>query len=69
MNVTVDLSDALSFRSISAWRKDYTATPIDFDALPAVDLDVPGIYDNEQISQELQLLYDKGPLSALQGFY
>ncbi len=69
MNIKVDLSDALTFRSISAWRKDYTATPIDFDALPAVDLDVPGIYDNEQISQELQLLYDKGPLSALLGFY
>jgi iron complex outermembrane receptor protein len=69
MNVRIDLSDELTFRSISAWRKDYTATPIDFDALPAVDVDVPGIYDNEQISQELQLLYDKGPLSALLGFY
>ncbi|WP_120716982.1 TonB-dependent receptor [Tsuneonella amylolytica] len=69
MNVRVDLSDALTFRSISAWRKDTTDTPIDFDALPAVDLDVPGIYNNEQISQELQLLYDNGPLSALVGFY
>jgi iron complex outermembrane receptor protein len=69
MNVSVELSDALTFRSISAWRKDYTATPIDFDALTAVDVDVPGIYANEQISQELQLLYDQGPLSALLGFY
>ena len=69
MNIKIDLSDALTFRSISAWRKDYTATPIDFDALPAVDVDVPGIYANEQISQELQLLYDQGPISALFGFY
>ncbi len=69
MNVSVELSDALTFRSISAWRKDDTATPIDFDALPAVDLDVPGFYRNEQISQELQLIYDKGPLSILTGFY
>ncbi|MGN3974879.1 TonB-dependent receptor [Tsuneonella sp. SYSU-LHT278] len=69
MNVSVDLSDAFTLRSISAWRKDDTATPIDFDALPAVDLDVPGIYRNEQISQEFQLLYDRGPLSALVGFY
>jgi iron complex outermembrane receptor protein len=69
MNVAIDISDSLTFRSISAWRKDNTATPIDFDALPAVDLDVPGLYLNEQISQELQLLYDKGPLSALLGFY
>ncbi len=69
MNITVDFSDALTLRSISAWRKDATATPIDFDALPAVDLDVPGIYRNEQISQELQLMYDKGPVSALLGAY
>ena len=69
MNVTAELSDAFTLRSISAWRQDDTATPIDFDALPAVDLDVPGIYKNEQISQELQLLYDRGPLSGLVGFY
>lgn len=69
MNVKIDLTDALTFRSISAWRKDNTKTPIDFDALPAVDVDVPGIYRNEQISQELQLLYDQGPISALLGFY
>ncbi|MXO75248.1 TonB-dependent receptor [Altererythrobacter aerius] len=69
MNISVDLSDALTLRSISAWRKDYTATPIDFDALPAVDVDVPGIYANEQISQELQLLYGQGPISALVGLY
>ncbi len=69
MNVSAELGDALTFRSISAWRKDTTLTPIDFDALPAVDLDVPGIYRNEQISQEFQLLYDNGPLSGLLGFY
>lgn len=69
MNVSADLSDSVTVRSISAWRKDTSNTPIDFDALPAADLDVPGIYRNEQISQEFQLLYDKGPLNALVGFY
>jgi len=69
MNVTAELSDSITLRSISAWRKDDTFTPIDFDALPAVDLDVPGAYFNEQISQEFQLLYDSGPLSGLLGFY
>ncbi|WP_390612731.1 TonB-dependent receptor [Qipengyuania thermophila] len=69
MNVTVDLSDTLTFRSISAWRKDDSASPIDFDALPAVDLDVPAFYRNEQLSQELQLIYESGPLNALLGFY
>jgi iron complex outermembrane receptor protein len=69
MNVTAELSDSVTLRSISAWRKDNSETPIDFDALPAVDLDVPGIYRNEQVSQEFQLLLDKGPLNGLLGFY
>ena len=69
MNITANLTDTLTFRSISAWRKDDTATPIDFDALPAVDLDVPGLYLNEQISQEFQLLYEGDKLNGLVGFY
>ncbi|WP_373490150.1 TonB-dependent receptor [Parasphingorhabdus sp.] len=69
MNISANLSDTVTFRSISAWRKDDTATPIDFDALPAVDLDVPGLYLNEQISQEFQLLYEGDKLNGLVGFY
>ncbi|WP_230080017.1 TonB-dependent receptor [Alteripontixanthobacter maritimus] len=69
MNVSAELSDTVTLRSISAWRKDETFTPIDFDALPAVDLDVPGGYFNEQISQEFQLLYESDRLSGLVGFY
>ncbi len=68
-NAEINLSDALTLRSISAWRKDDSASPIDFDALPAEDVDVPGIYRNEQISQEIQFLYDSGPLSAILGGY
>lgn len=69
MHVEIEASDALKFRSISSWRKDSSASPIDFDALPAVDVDVPAYYFNEQLSQEFQALYDKGPISALLGFY
>ena len=69
MNITANLSDALTLRSISAWRKDTSYSPIDFDALPAADLDVPGAYFNEQISQEFQLQIDAGPLNGLLGFY
>src|SRR3546814_15373503 len=36
MNVTAELSDTVTLRSISAWRKDRSATPIDFDALPDI---------------------------------
>ena len=59
----------MTLRSISAWRKDDSASPIDFDALPAVDVDVPAFYFNEQLSQEFQLLYDSGPLHGMLGFY
>ena len=69
MNISVDLSDSLTLRSISAWRKDDSFTPIDFDALPAADVDVPGGYFNEQISQEVQLLVDAGPFSGMIGGY
>ncbi len=69
LNISAELSDTVTLRSISAWRKDDTATPIDFDALPAVDLDVPGFYRNEQISQEFQILYEGERLKGLIGFY
>ena len=62
-------ADGILFRSITAWRKDESSTPIDFDALPTVDVDVPGRYKNRQLSQELQLLIDAGPLQGLIGGY
>jgi iron complex outermembrane receptor protein len=70
MNASVELGSAFTLRSITGWRKDDSASPIDFDALAAIDFDVPAIYRNEQFSQELQVLYDDGgPLSALFGAY
>src|SRR3954453_23285769 len=64
-----ELSDWLKFRNITAFRKDVGYTPIDFDATPFVDVDVPAIYRNRQFSQELQLVADKGPLQGVVGFY
>ncbi|ESZ85406.1 MAG: TonB-denpendent receptor [Blastomonas sp. CACIA14H2] len=69
MNISAELTDTLTLRSISAWRKDDSFTPIDFDALPAIDVDVPAVYRNEQISQEFQLLYEGERLKGLVGFY
>jgi iron complex outermembrane receptor protein len=65
----IGLNDWLKFRTITAYRKDRSETPIDFDATPAVDVDVPAIYKNHQFSQELQLVADKGPLQGVAGFY
>ena len=69
MNIAANLTDTLTFRSISAFRKDTSFTPIDFDALPGVDVDVPALYANEQLSQEFQLLYEGDRLQGLVGFY
>ena len=62
-------TDWLTLRSITAYRKDHSSSPIDFDALPAADVDVPGIYRNDQLSQELQVLVDTGNFHGLFGFY
>ena len=62
-------SDWLTFRSITGYRKDDSATPIDFDALAAVDLDVPAFYNNKQFSQEAQWLINTGGFNGLVGLY
>ena len=67
--VEVQPWDGWTLRSISAYRRDRSNAPIDFDALPAVDVDVPAVYRNRQISQELQVLYGSGPFNALFGAY
>ena len=63
------LSEHLTLRDILAYRKDKSHTPIDFDSLPAADVDVPAIYRNRQFSNELQLLYESDKLQGLVGVY
>jgi iron complex outermembrane receptor protein len=69
MAVTAKLGGGFTLRSISAWRKDRSFTPIDFDSTPSVDVDVPAVYRNEQTSQEFQLAYSSDKLNGLVGFY
>ncbi len=63
------VSDTITLKNILAYRDDFTETPIDFDSLPIVDLDVPAIYDNSQFSEEFQVLYEGDRLSGVVGFY
>nr|WP_295660911.1 TonB-dependent receptor [Polymorphobacter sp.] len=63
------LSAAFTLKSITAYRRDKTSTSIDFDSLPAQDVDVPAIYKNKQFSQEGQLLYSSDRLNGLVGVY
>jgi iron complex outermembrane receptor protein len=69
LSVNAKLTDNLTLRSISAWRKDRSFTPIDFDSSPLVDVDVPAVYRNEQTSQEFQLLYSSDKLNGIVGYY
>jgi iron complex outermembrane receptor protein len=69
MHAEFKVSDAVTLRDIAAYREDRSATPIDFDALPAQDVDVPAIYNNHQFSNELQLLYESKKLNGVAGFY
>lgn len=63
------ITDAIRLRNILAYRDDESSTPIDFDSLPAADVDVPAIYENDQFSEEFQIVYDDGRLAGLLGFY
>jgi iron complex outermembrane recepter protein len=65
----LELSDALTLRNILAYRKDRSATPIDFDSLPAADVDVPAIYRNRQFSNEFQIVYEGDRLQGVAGLY
>lgn len=63
------INDRYSLKNVLSYRDDVSYTPIDFDSLPGVDLDVPAVYDNEQFSEELQLIYNGDRLSGLFGFF
>ncbi|HEY7775603.1 MAG TPA: TonB-dependent receptor plug domain-containing protein, partial [Kineobactrum sp.] len=69
MSIDWNLSDTTTLRSITAYREDYTESVIDFDGLAVMDFDAPVIYDNEQLSQEFQLLYNAERWNAVAGFY
>jgi len=62
-------TDALTFKSISAYRSGETKTIIDFDNLPAPILDIPGRYNDHQFTQEFQLLYTTDRIQGIFGLY
>ncbi|WP_416877136.1 TonB-dependent receptor [Litorimonas sp.] len=69
LTASYDLNEALTVKSITAYREGETVTPIDFDALPQPDFDVPATYQDDQFSQEVQLLYSGDRLSGVAGLY
>ncbi len=69
LSIDWHLNDSLTLRSITARREDFTESVIDFDSLNAIDFDAQVIYDNEQFSQEFQLLYNTEKVNLVTGFY
>lgn len=63
------LNDNVTLKSITAYREGETQTPIDFDALPQRDFDVPAVYFDDQFSQEFQLLFESDRLNGVAGVY
>jgi len=63
------INNELTFKSITASRRDTSYAPIDFDSLPVVDLEAPAVYKNRQFSQELQLSYSGKTIQGVAGVY
>ncbi len=65
----INLSDALTFKTITSWRDGNTDTVIDFDNTVLPTLDVPAEYSDRQFTQELQLLYEGDRIQGVFGVY
>jgi len=58
-----------TLKSISAYRQGNTKTNIDFDGVPGDYLGVPGVYSDEQKSEEIQAQYTGGRLRGVMGAF
>jgi iron complex outermembrane recepter protein len=64
-----NLSETITIKSITAYREGETDTLIDFDASPQPALDIPGHYEDDQMSQELQVLFEGEKWQGIAGLY
>ena len=69
MTVAWNINDTLTFKSITAYRNGETDTLIDFDSSPQPALDIPGHYEDDQTSQEFQLLFENDRWQGVAGVY
>jgi iron complex outermembrane receptor protein len=69
LQVEWNLDEQWTLKSITAYREDEARLPIDFDGTPAPSFDVPVIYENDQTSQEFQLVYEGERLAVVAGAY
>ncbi len=64
-----DVNQHVTLKSITAYREGDTETLIDFDTGPSHALDVPGVYDDNQTSEEVQFLWTSERVQAVAGLY
>jgi len=69
LHAELKLGGGFTIKDILAYRKDKSHAPIDFDSLPAADVDVPAIYRNKQFSNEFQILYESPKVAGVAGVY
>ena len=67
--VEYTINNELTFKSITASRRDKSYAPIDFDSLAVIDMEVPALYKNRQFSQEFQLTYTGDKVQGVAGVY
>jgi len=63
------VNDVVTIKNVFSYREGFSTSPIDFDSLPIADLDVPVRYDDDQISEELQFIYEGDRIQGTGGFY
>ena len=69
LRIAVDLSDTLTLKSITGYRNLESTDYIDFDATELSISEALVDVEQDQQSQEFQLTYDSGPVTAVAGLY
>lgn len=69
LNVTLDINDSLSLRSITSFRELDYGTELDLDGTPVNAFGIFYFNDQSQISQEFQFNYQSQRLQAVLGLY
>ncbi|WP_160152124.1 TonB-dependent receptor [Microbulbifer sp. ALW1] len=64
-----NMSDSVTLKSITAYRQGETETAIDFDSTSRPDFDVPAYYEDDQTTQEFQLIWQGDNADLVSGLY
>ncbi len=69
LSIHYEINDQLSFKSVTAIREYDGERVIDFDNLPGLGLHEHGVFENEQLSQDLRLILEGDRFDATFGLH